>query len=703
MTKIRVYELAKELGISNKSLLEKLQGLDINAKNHMSSLNEQEVKIIKLSMQTDKKRESILKKEEVVNNTDVPNNKTDNKTEVLTSPLPKTKTGDKKNIKKKKHKSKIEWQRDKQQPSVNSSVVEFPEKLTVQEVANKLHKNSGEIIKVLMSLGVMATINQEVDGETAAVVAEEFGITANIKKEEIEEITVDKEEEENPYDLRSRPPVVTIMGHVDHGKTSLLDAIREANVTSTEAGGITQHIGAYQVIHHGKKITFLDTPGHEAFTAMRARGAKATDIAILVVAADDGVMPQTVEAINHAKAANVPLIIAVNKIDKPNANPEKVKQELTEYGLVAEEWGGETIIVPVSAKTKQGLDELLEMILLVAEMEEYKANPFKRARGLIIEAELDKGRGPVATVLVQNGTLEIGDVVVVGWAFGKVRAMMDHSGKRVKKAEPAMAVEVLGLSDVPLAGDAFQVVDDEKVARSIVEKKIYAKKEEQQQKSARISLEDFFKQIDACKVKDLNIIIKGDVQGSVEAIKQSLEKLSTEEVRLNIVHSGVGTISETDVMLATASNAIIIGFNVRPDANTRKAAERETIDIRLYRVIYDAIEDIKAAMSGLLDPDIKENIIGRAEIRAIFKVPKAGNIAGCYVLDGKITRNCKIRIIRNGIVVHEGELDSLKRFKDDAREVTQGYECGIGIERFNDIKEGDIIEGYIHEEVKRHL
>jgi translation initiation factor IF-2 len=699
MTKIRVYELAKELEISNKSLLEKLQNLDINAKNHMSSLNEQEVKIIKLSMQPDKKQVADLKKEAAASGKD-DSIKVD---KVASSPLPKTKTGDKKNNnKKRKNKSKSDWQRDKQ-PQEIANVIEFTENLTVQEIANKLNKSSGEIIKTLMNLGVMATINQEVEWETAVVVAEEYGISANVKKEDPEELMVDMEEEENPANLRSRPPVVTIMGHVDHGKTSLLDAIRQANVTSTEAGGITQHIGAYQVIHNGKKITFLDTPGHEAFTAMRARGAKATDIAILVVAADDGVMPQTVEAINHAKAANVPLIVAVNKIDKPNANPEKVKQELTEHGLVAEEWGGETIVVPVSAKTQEGLDELLEMILLVAEIEEFKANPFKKARGVIIEAELDKGRGPVATVLVHNGTLEVGDVVVAGWAFGKVRAMMDYSGKRVKKADPSLAVEVLGLSDVPLAGDVFQVVADEKAARSIVEKKINAKKEEQQQKSVKVSLEDFFKQIDAGKVKDLNIIIKGDVQGSVEAIKQSMEKLSTDEVRLNIVHSGVGTISETDIMLASASNAIILGFNVRPDANTRKAAEKEAIDIRLYRVIYDAIEDIKSAMSGLLDPYIKENVIGRAEVRAIFKVPKAGNIAGCYVVDGKITKNCKIRVIRNGIVIHEGELDSLKRFKDDAKEVSQGYECGIGVERFNDIKEGDIIEGYVYEEIKRHL
>ncbi|MDW7674304.1 MAG: translation initiation factor IF-2, partial [Bacillota bacterium] len=534
------------------------------------------------------------------------------------------------------------------------------------------------------------------------IIAGEFGIEASVKAAEIVEVE-EVEEQDDPKDLKTRPPVVTVMGHVDHGKTSLLDAIREANVTAKEAGGITQHIGAYQVLHNDKKITFLDTPGHEAFTAMRARGAKATDIAVLVVAADDGVMPQTVEAISHAKAAQVPFIVAINKIDKPAANPDRVKQELTEYGLVTEEWGGDTICVNVSAHTKEGIEELLEMILLVSEMEEFKANPNRAAKGVIVEAELDKGRGPVATVLVHNGTLNIGDVVVAGWAFGKVRAMMDYSGKRVKKAEPSMAVEILGLSDVPLAGDSFKVVPDEKAARTIVEKQIHAKKEEDQQKLSRVSLDDLFKNIDAGLVKDLNIIIKADVQGSVEAIKQSLEKLSNDEVRVNIIHSGAGTISETDVMLAAASSAIILGFNVRPDANTRKAAEKENIDIRLYRVIYDAIEDVKAALSGLLDPDIKEVVLGQAEVRAIFKVPRVGSIAGCYVTNGKITNICKIRIIRNGIVIHEGDIDSLKRFKDDAKEVAQGYECGIGIERFNDIKEGDIFEGYIFEEVKRHL
>lgn len=681
MAKIRVYELAKELNISTKILLEKLAAIDIKVKNHMSSLDEQEVKKLKESLSQVTFQEAERKQQPVKENNQKAQ-ETDTK-----------KTPDKRRRSKK----------DSLPANDDKKGIEIPEKLTVQELANTINKSSGEVIKVLMGLGIMANINQEIDGETAQIVAEELGVEVKVIVTTIEDILEEVEEEEDPANLEMRPPIVTVMGHVDHGKTSLLDAIRNANVTKKEAGGITQHIGAYQVIHNDKKITFLDTPGHEAFTSMRARGATVTDIAILVVAADDGVMPQTVEAINHAKAAKVPLIVAINKIDKPTANPDKVKQELTEHGLVVEEWGGDTISVAVSAHSGEGIDELLEMILLVAEMEELKANPNRPAKGVIIEAELDKGRGPVSTVLVQKGTLLIGDVVVAGWAFGKVRAMMDHTGKRVKKAVPAAAVEVLGLSDVPLAGDVFQVVSDEKTARTIVQKKIQIKKEEEQQKLSKVSLEDLFKQIDEGKIKDLNIIIKGDVQGSVEAIKQSLEKLSTEEVRVNIIHLGVGTISETDVMLAAASNAIILGFNVRPDTNTRKAAEKEKIDIRLYRVIYDAIEDIKAAMSGLLDPDIKEVVLGKAEVRAVFKVPKIGSIAGCYVVEGKITNSCKVRVIRNGILVHEGELDSLKRFKDDAKEVAQGYECGIGIDRFNDIKEGDFIEGYILEEVKRQL
>ncbi len=699
MVKIRVYELAKELGLSNKELLEKLKQLDLNVKNHMSSLNDQEVKFIKNNL-------TVVGQPKVEEKKEAPPIEVLDKVKVESEAV---QVSNKNTTNKSKQKNRQQKQQHKNTNIKDKNMQEKPtnivinEKLTVQELANLLNKSSGEIIKALMGFGIMATINQEIDSETAVVVAEEFGVTVEVNAV-AEADTIEIEEDVDALeDLRFRPPVVTVMGHVDHGKTSLLDKIRSANVTAKEAGGITQHIGAYQVVHNDKKITFLDTPGHEAFTAMRARGANATDIAILVVAADDGVMPQTVEAINHAKAAKVPLIVAINKIDKPAANPDRVKQELTEYGLVAEEWGGDTICVNVSAHTGSGIEELLEMILLVAEMEDFKANPNRRATGVVIEAELDKGRGPVATVLVHKGTLHKGDVVVAGWAFGKVRAMMDHSAKRVKKAEPSMAVEVLGLSDVPLAGDIFLAVPDEKTARNIVHKKIQQKKEENQQKLSRVSLDDLFKHIDAGKIKDLNVIIKGDVQGSVEAIKQSLEKLSTDEVRVNIVHNGVGTISETDVMLATASNAIIIGFNVRPDSNTRRAAEREGIDIRLYRVIYDAIEDVKAAMSGLLDPDIKEVVTGRAEVRQVFKVPKVGSIGGCYIVEGKINNHCKVRVIRNGIVIHEGDLDSLKRFKDDVKEVAQGYECGIGIDKFNDLKEGDFIEGFILEEVKRQL
>lgn len=565
-----------------------------------------------------------------------------------------------------------------------------------------MSKKASELIKKLIAMGVMATINQEIDADTAAIIAGEFGREVEVMfDEELTDFIT--EVEDDPADLVSRPCVVTVMGHVDHGKTSLLDAIREANVIASEAGGITQHIGAYQVEHNEKKITFLDTPGHEAFTAMRARGAQVTDIAILVVAADDGVMPQTVEAINHAKAANVPVIVAINKMDKPGANPDRVKQELTEHGLVSEDWGGETICVPVSAKTQEGLEHLLEMILLVSEIAELKANPKRLAKGTVVEAELDKGRGPVATVLVQNGTLQIGDAIVAGTAFGKVRAMIDDKGRRVKKAGPSTPVEVLGLSDVPQAGDVFHAIEEEKKARSIAGKRMTKKREEEFKSTAKVSLDDLFKQIQEGQVKDLNIIIKADVQGSIEALKQSLAKLSTGEVRVNPIHGGVGGITETDIMLASASNAIIIGFNVRPDTNARRAAENEKVDMRLYRVIYNAIEDVKAAMAGLLDPEFKEVVIGRIEVRQTFKVSKVGTIAGCYVTEGKITKNAEVRVIREGIVIHEGKLDSLKRFKDDVKEVLESYECGITIDKFNDIEEGDIIEAFVMEEVKREL
>ncbi|WP_083221834.1 translation initiation factor IF-2 [Dehalobacter sp. TeCB1] len=577
----------------------------------------------------------------------------------------------------------------------------IPESLSVQELALRMSRKAGEVIKELMKLGVMATINQEIDADTATIVATEMGMTLEVRAEK--SMAVIEEVEDDASTLKFRPPVVTVMGHVDHGKTSLLDAIRSANVTESEAGGITQHIGAYQVEIKNQKITFLDTPGHEAFTAMRARGAQVTDIAILVVAADDGVMPQTVEAINHAKAANVPIIVAINKIDKENANPDRVKQELTEYGLVVEEWGGDTITVPVSAKARLNIDTLLEMVLLVAEMKDLKANPNRKATGTVIEAKLDKGKGPVATVLVSKGTLNIGDIIVAGHSFGRIRGMVDDKGRRVKKAGPSMPVEVQGLSEVPPAGEIFNVVNDEKLARSVTEARMDEKKAEEVKQKSRISLDDLFDKIKEGEVKDLNIIIKADVQGSVEAIKQSLDKLTTSEVRVNIIHGGVGAISESDVMLAAASNAIIIGFNVRHDSNTKSTAELQGVDIRMYRVIYDAIDDIKAAMEGLLEPTFKEVIQGKAEVRQIFKVPKAGTVAGSYITDGKIHRSDKIRVIRDGVVVHEGDLESLRRFKDDAKEVAEGYECGIGLKNFNDLKEGDILEAFTMEEVKREL
>ncbi|GAB6173819.1 hypothetical protein JCM15765_32970 [Paradesulfitobacterium aromaticivorans] len=577
----------------------------------------------------------------------------------------------------------------------------IPETITVQDLAGKMSRKASELIVKLMNLGVMATINQELDSETATIIAGDMGVTVEVKVEK--PLTLIEDIEDAAETLKFRPPVVTVMGHVDHGKTSLLDAIRTTKVTSTEAGGITQHIGAYQVEVNGQKITFLDTPGHEAFTAMRARGAQVTDIAVLVVAADDGVMPQTVEAINHAKAADVPIIVAVNKMDKEDANPDRVKQELTEYGLVVEEWGGETIAVPVSAKTKDNIDQLLEMILLVAEMRELKANPNRVATGNVIEAKLDKGRGPVATVLVAKGTLNVGDIVVAGCAFGKIRGMVDDKGRRVKKATPSMPVELQGLSEVPGAGEQFFVVPDEKLARQVTSARLTERKAEEAKMTTKVSLEDLFDRIKEGEVKDLNIIIKGDVQGSVEALRQALDRLSTSEVRVNSIHGGVGAITESDVMLAAASNAIIIGFNVRPDANTKSTADLQGIDIRLYRVIYDAIEDVKAAMTGLLEPEYKEVVIGRAEVRQVFKVPKIGSVAGSFITSGKIMRSAKVRVIRDGIVIFEGNIDSLRRFKDDVREVAEGYECGIGLEHFNDVKEGDIIEAYTMEEVERHL
>lgn len=573
--------------------------------------------------------------------------------------------------------------------------------MTVGETAKLLHKDASEVIKKLIMLGTMATINQELDMDTILLLAGEFGVEVEVKIPVEEDRFETIEENDDPESLTTRPPVVTIMGHVDHGKTTLLDAIRSTNVTGGEAGGITQHIGAYQVEINGKKITFLDTPGHEAFTAMRARGAQVTDMTIIVVAADDGVMPQTVEAINHAKAAGLPIIVAVNKIDKPDANPDKVKQELTEYELVPEEWGGDTIFVNVSAKQKMGLEDLLEMILLVAEVNEYKANPDKRARGTIIEAELDKGRGSVARILVQNGTLKVGDAFVAGNCFGRVRAMVNDKGRRLKEAGPSTPVEITGLTEVPLAGDPFMVFEDERKARAIAEKRATTQRQSELGSHTRVTLDDLFQHIKDGEMKDLNVIIKGDVQGSVEALKGSLNKIEVEGVRVKIIHSSVGAINESDIILAAASNAIVIGFNVRPDNQAKATAESEKVDIRLHRVIYNVIEEIEQAMKGMLDPVYKENIIGHAEVRSIFKVSKVGTIAGCMVTSGKISRNAEARLIRDGIVIFEGKIDSLKRFKDDAKEVAQGYECGITLDGYNDVKENDVIEAFVMETVER--
>ena len=576
------------------------------------------------------------------------------------------------------------------------------ETITVKDLTERIGKPAGEILKKLLLLGIMATINSDLDFDTASLVCTEFGVDLEKKLDKTaEDYLSDEDFEDTDEDLVIRPPVITIMGHVDHGKTSLLDYIRNTRVTAGEAGGITQHIGAYTVDLDGRQITFLDTPGHEAFTAMRARGAQATDIAVLVVAADDGVMPQTVEAINHAKAADVPIIVAINKMDKEGADPERVKQDLTAYNLVAEEWGGETIMVPVSAITGQGVDQLLEMILLVADVQQLRANPDRLARGVIIEAKLDKSRGPVATVLVQNGTLHVGDNIVAGMASGRVRAMVDDRGERVEEAGPSMPVEVSGFNEVPLAGDDMMAVGDDHLSRQVAQERREKVRAARVSTSAKVSLDNLFSQIDAGKILSLNLIIKADVQGSVEAVKQALEKLSNDEVKVRVLHSGVGAITKDDVNLASAFDAIIIGFNIRPDSSAREQAEREEIDIRLYRIIYQAIEDIEKAMKGLLAPEFKEVILGHAEVRSTFKITGAGTVAGCYVQDGKMQRNASVRLLRDNVVVFEGKLSSLKRFKDDAREVASGYECGIGLENYNDVKEGDVIECYVQEEVER--
>jgi len=602
--------------------------------------------------------------------------------------------------KKNKKKSANNQEERTKQKIFQLTEITIPESITVKDLSAELKKTSSEIIKKLFGFGIMATINNEIDFDTAFLIAEEFGVTA-LKKDVVtdEDILFD-DSEDKEEDLVSRPPVIVVMGHVDHGKTSLLDAVRSTNVIEGEAGGITQHIGAYKVKINDREITFLDTPGHEAFTSMRARGAQITDIAILVVAANDGVMPQTVEAINHAKAAGIPIIVAINKIDVEGANIDRVKQELMEYELVPEEWGGDTIFVPISAKKKQNIDTLLEMVLLVADMKELKANPKKQAKGVVIEAKLDKSKGAVATMLVQRGTLDVGDTILVGSTIGRIRTMTDEKGKKLKKAGPSTPVEITGFTEVPEAGETFYEVKDEKTAKHLMEKRKRQEREKALNATNRVTLDDLFNQIAKGNLKQLNLIVKADVQGSVEAVKQSLEKLSNDEVKVKVIHANVGAVTESDVTLAKVSNAIIIAFNVRPEPIAKDMAEKDQVEIKLYSVIYNAIEDVEAAMKGMLDPVFKEVIIGNAEVRQTFKISNVGTIAGCYVTNGKVARNAGVRVLRNNVVIHDGKLISLKRMKDDAKEVAAGYECGIQLENYNDIQEGDIIEAFIMEQIK---
>ncbi|PTF95548.1 translation initiation factor IF-2 [Staphylococcus chromogenes] len=715
MSKQRIYEYAKSLNIKSKDVIDELKKSGVEVSNHMQTLEDDQIKTLDQafkksntsSEQKDAKKNNNASTQQQKKDQPKQNNKKNN-----TSKQPQQKNnGNSKNNKnnKRNHKNNKQNRNNKQkqaqqptEPKEMPSKITYTEGITVGELAEKLGVDSSEIIKKLFLLGIMANINQSLDIEALELVASDYGVELE------EEVVIDDndlsiyfDDIENDEDASERPAVVTIMGHVDHGKTTLLDSIRNTRVTEGEAGGITQHIGAYQIENNDKKITFLDTPGHAAFTTMRARGAQVTDITILVVAADDGVMPQTIEAINHAKEAEVPIIVAVNKIDKPTANADRVMQELTEYNLIPEDWGGDTIFVPLSALSGEGIDDLLEMIGLVAEVQELKANADKAAVGTVIEAELDKSRGPAASLLVQNGTLHVGDAIVVGNTHGKVRAMVNDLGKRIKTAGPSTPVEITGLNDVPQAGDRFVVFKDEKKARRIGEAREQESIIQQRQESKNVTLDNLFEQMKQGEMKDLNVIIKGDVQGSVEALAASLMKIDVEGVNVRIIHTATGAINESDVTLANASNGIIIGFNVRPDAGAKRAAEAENVDMRLHRVIYNVIEEIEAAMKGMLDPEYEEKVIGQAEVRQTFKVSKVGTIAGSYVTEGKITRDSSVRIIRDGVVLFEGELDTLKRFKDDAKEVAQGYECGITIEKFNDIKEGDIIEAYIMVEVER--
>ena len=682
MGKIRVYKLAKELDVQSTDLVDRLQELGEDVTSHMSTVGEETANAVR-ELLGDTPEENQVEEEPVLT---AGVDHTEETAEEI-APIEEEKIEE--------QETEIEEDED---------IIELQLPVNAKDLGEALDVDTNTVMGKLIGLGVMATINQHLEPEAIELVAEDLGETVKFVTEE-DKLEKKKEIVDDPEDLELRPPIVTVMGHVDHGKTSLLDAIRKTEVTATEAGGITQHIGAYQTRVDGKKITFLDTPDHEAFTAMRARGAQLTDIAILVVAADDGIMPQTVEAINHAKAADVPMIVAVNKIDKNNANPDRVLQELTEHGLVPEVWGGDTICVNVSALKQMNIDELLEMILLVAEMEQLKANPSRPADGVIVEAKLDRGRGPVATVLVKRGTLKVGDPIVAGSAYGRVRAMIDDKGERVEEAEPSKPVVILGLSDVAEAGDGFEVVEDDRTARTIAEERAERKRQQELQANKNVSLDDFFKQMQEGEVKDLKLVIKADVRGSAEALKEALLKLndSSDEVRVLPIHTGVGGITPTDVMLASASEAIIIGFNVRPDLNAKQTAEKENIDIRTYRVIYKALEEVRAALEGMLDPDIKEVVVGHAQVRATFKVPKVGTVAGLYVKDGHISRNDKVRLLRDGRVIHEGEIDSLKRFQDDVREVKEGYECGLGIEGYNDVKEGDEIEAIETREIRRSL
>lgn len=735
MSKVRIYELAKELSQDSKTIINDLVEMAVPVKNHMSSVSQDiantvrkkylannaspeekiasEKKVVaeaKPVEKVDHPIENETKKAVKLSNTDTTSpRKTDQKTnknykkkeDYGSSKTPNRNNNPyKKNKRQKKQKNHM--QEKHEFIEVQHHVV-FDQSITVQEIAHQLGKKASDVIMKLMGYGLMATMNDVVDEETARILVDEYGATIEVKASKEDNLLAFQDVEDSPEDLSKRAPIVTIMGHVDHGKTSLLDRIRQAHVTSTEAGGITQQIGAYQAKINDEYITFVDTPGHEAFTSMRARGAQITDIAILVVAADDGVMPQTIEAIDHAKAAEVPIIVAINKVDKVDAQPDKIKQELSQYGLVSEEWGGDVIMVPVSAKRGDNIEELLEMVLLVAEMSDLKANPNRPALGKVIESQLDKSRGPVATLLVQNGSLRNGDFVIVGTTQGRIRAMFDYTGKAIDEAGPSVPVEVLGLTDVPEAGDDFSVVANERLAKKVAQERQEERHRQAISKGSKVSLEDLFSHIQDGDVAELNIILKADTQGSIEAMSQSLTQLGNDEVRVNIIRTAVGGIRETDVMLAAASQAIIIGFNVRPDSNAKKNASEEDVDIRTYRIIYEAIDDVKKALSGLLEPEIREVDLGQAEVRSVFKIPKAGNIAGCYVTEGKITRSANIRVLRDSVVIFDGKISSLKRFKDDAKEVASGYECGIGLERFNDFKEGDVFEAYTFEEIKREL